>query len=376
MPDFNMVVIGAGGGPNENDLSSYIVKTSSARWEDGSLCLDAGSGLGALAGILTQHPRLFGSDHGHKTDVPESPQQAAVDVYYSISAFIISHGHLDHVTSLVLAAGSQSGPSKRIYALPTTIRVLETVFNGLIWPKLAMHERGTVPKSFYLYEPMSPQDGYTQVSPGISARVMPVTHGICSHSVDRAYESSAWFIRNDKTGSEFLYFGDVEPDSISNNPRTRQVWRAAAPKIKSGKLHTIFLECSWRSDRPNAMLFGHLSPPHVLEELRNLATEIRTYDGKSEPAIQPPPSLFVSILAALGFGPKAPPPPPPLPDSQLLGSLKDIRLVVTHCKSTPEIFPDGATIADVICDEIRCLTNAAGLGITIFAAKQGDAIDI
>lgn len=208
---------------------------------------------------------------------------------------------------------------------------------------------------------------------------MPITHGVCSQSSDNAYESSAWFVRNNNTGSEFLYFGDVEPDSISNKPRTRPVWKAASAKIQSGKLYTIFLECSWRSDRPNAMLFGHLSPPHVLDELRNLATEVKTYDARVKPPSQPRQSLFSTILGALGIAPKPrklppPSPSPPLPDSQLLGALKGVRLIVTHCKSTPEPFPDGATIADVICEEIRSLTDAAGLGITIVAAKQGDII--
>ncbi|KAG8863742.1 3',5'-cyclic-nucleotide phosphodiesterase pde1 [Tulasnella sp. 330] len=242
-----------------------------------------------------------------------------------------------------------------------------------------MHEGEAVPESFYLYEPISPQGAYTIVAPDISTRAMPITHGVCSHNSDNAYESSAWFVRNDKTGSEFLYFGDVEPDSISNKPRTHSVWKAAAAKILSGKLNTIFLECSWRSDRPNAMLFGHLSPPHVLDELRNLATEVKTHEERPKLAPRPRPSLFSIILSALGIASKPqklPPPSPPLPDSQLLGALKGIRLIVTHCKSSPEAFPDGATIADVICEEIRSLTDAVGLGVTIVAAKQGDMIDI
>lgn len=203
---------------------------------------------------------------------------------------------------------------------------------------------------------------------GISARVMPVSHGQCAQSKRGTYESSAWFIRNDATYREFLFFGDVEPDTISLNPRTSAVWRAAAPKIRAGRLDTIFLECSYQSNRPTSQLFGHLSPPHVLNELRSLATELVLANQPTKP--KPKRSCWYSFFWSL-FGYRTSEPVRTLPDNELQGALKGLRLIVTHCKATTDDFPEGQTIADAISSEIRDLVDAAGLGISIVAAKQG-----
>lgn len=102
---------------------------------------------------------------------------------------------------------------------------------------------------------------------------MPVCHG--KNDTFGDFESTAFFIRHDPTGKEFLFFGDVSPDSLceSSNPRTRSVWRAAAPKIPS-KLSTIFIECSWPAGRTDEQLYGHLSPEHLVDELTTLAAEV------------------------------------------------------------------------------------------------------
>ena len=78
---------------------------------------------------------------------------------------------------------------------------------------------------------------------------MPVSHG-CGPN-DDAYDSTALFIVDAATGCETLYFGDVEPDSVSSQPRNRAVWTAAAPLIASGALSTIFIECAGQSVRNN-----------------------------------------------------------------------------------------------------------------------------
>ena len=88
------------------------------------------------------------------------------------------------------------------------------------------------------------------------------------------YDSSAYFIRDIATGTEALIFGDLEPDSISLSPRNKQVWSEAAPKIASGALRGIFIECSYDDSRSTDTLFGHLSPRFLIEELQVLALEV------------------------------------------------------------------------------------------------------
>jgi hypothetical protein len=95
------------------------------------------------------------------------------------------------------------------------------------------------------------------------------------------YDSSAYFIRDIATGKEVLIFGDVEPDSISLSPRNKHVWSEAAPKIASGQLRGVFIECSYDDSRSDDLLFGHLAPRFMIEEMKSLANEVRKHrDGR------------------------------------------------------------------------------------------------
>ncbi|QKX61895.1 uncharacterized protein TRUGW13939_09051 [Talaromyces rugulosus] len=87
-------------------------------------------------------------------------------------------------------------------------------------------------------------------------------------------ESSAFFIRDDVTGSEIIIFGDIEPDSVSLEPRNKRVWEIAGPKIAAGTLRAIFIECSYNDSVDDETLYGHLCPRHLIAELKVLATKV------------------------------------------------------------------------------------------------------
>jgi len=87
-------------------------------------------------------------------------------------------------------------------------------------------------------------------------------------------ESSAFFIRDRSTGSEVIVFGDVEPDSVSLDPRNKRVWEVAAPKVANGSLRAIFIECSFNDSVDDHSLYGHLCPRHLIAELRVLARKV------------------------------------------------------------------------------------------------------
>lgn len=88
------------------------------------------------------------------------------------------------------------------------------------------------------------------------------------------YDSCAYFIRDVATSREVLIFGDVEPDSISLSPRNFNIWQEAAPKVASGKLAAILIECSYDDSRSDERLFGHLIPRYLMEELGALAIQV------------------------------------------------------------------------------------------------------
>jgi hypothetical protein len=94
-------------------------------------------------------------------------------------------------------------------------------------------------------------------------------------------ESSAFFLRDHRTGSEIIVFGDVEPDSVSQEAHNKLVWEAAAPKIANGKLRAIFIECSYNDSTDDSYLYGHMCPRHLVFELSALASKVmEVRDGK------------------------------------------------------------------------------------------------
>jgi cAMP phosphodiesterase len=221
------------------------------------------------------------------------------------------------------------------------------IFNNIIWPNLSDENNGAGLFTYMrLVEGGSPAygdgdgKGYIEICEGLSVKVWSVSHGHCvenhSHRGSSAgpggsvssesspnqgptlagnsrgqvssaprgsgaglmsgemsrsnsyeqfcvYDSSASFIRDIATGKEVLIFGDVEPDSISLSPRNIRVWQDAAPKIASGQLLGIFIECSYDDSRAIDMLFGHLTPRFLYEELRVLAGEVNAVNGIESP---------------------------------------------------------------------------------------------
>ena len=186
---------------------------------------------------------------------------------------------------------------------------------------------------------------------------MPISHG-CTSDVNEVYDSTAFFIRNGSFDKEFLFFGDVEPDTLSSSPRTLAVWHAAAPLIPA-RLDTIFLECSWTSSRPDSMLFGHLAPRHFVQELCSLAREVARCRSTRRPSLNgssSPPAKRIKLQE---------------PELDLAGALQGVRVYVIHCKET---FDDDRRPTEVILGEIRELLVEHALGVEVEVARQGTRI--
>ena len=217
----------------------------------------------------------------------------------------------------------------------------------------------------------------------VSVRAMPVLHGQNDTLGD--YESSAFFVRHDASGQQFLFFGDVAPDSLAARaPQTIAVWRAAAPLIPHA-LATLFIECSWPSGRPDDQLYGHLSPEHLVDELVALAAEVAaarlakaaaegtpaavaTDDGTDTPPPEPKRrrkrrKRRRKMSAEL----PSPSPPPPL------GPLAGLRVYIIHCKDDLE-GKYSEPISHVIRDQVDALVQAKGLGAEVLSADQGMTI--
>lgn len=184
---------------------------------------------------------------------------------------------------------------------------------------------------------------------------MTLSHGKNASGV---YESSCFFLKHVPTQREFLFFGDVEPDSVAAKPRNGTVWRAAAPKIPHA-LAAVFIECSYAAGRPDEALWGHLTPDHLVQELIALATEVvlaRTLHGerhrKSRTSVRPRKKQKRE----------------PLPPEALRGALTGLRVYIMHCK---EHFCTERPISEVIAEQCRERLAPHGLGLELLTADQG-----
>lgn len=108
-------------------------------------------------------------------------------------------------------------------------------------------------------------------SPARSPRLLPSNP---KEPMLSTVESSAFFLRDHHTGHEIIVFGDVEPDSVSMGTHNKRVWEAAAPKIATGKLRAIFIECSYNDSTDDSYLYGHMCPRHLVSELSVLANKV------------------------------------------------------------------------------------------------------
>lgn len=130
----------------------------------------------------------------------------------------------------------------------------------------------------------------------VTQPAFPRTPGAHSENADpithyQPVDSSAFFIRNDFNGQEIIVFGDIEPDSVSLHPRNQVVWEDAAPKIVSGTLKAMFIECSFDDSVRDEDLYGHLCPRHLIAELGVLAGKVMTHKRNQQGmSLQEPPS--------------------------------------------------------------------------------------
>ncbi|KAL8806303.1 MAG: hypothetical protein Q9182_001450 [Xanthomendoza sp. 2 TL-2023] len=367
-PAFQIIILGAGGGPNEDNVTGLLVRSTARQWtRDSVLAVDAGVHLAAIIRIFEEHlpqatlrntktSTATISVNGDSLPTPtestkpkicmltgpfanlelphETAKANATYVFRNlISTYLITHPHLDHVAGFAIntAALQQTLRRKRVAALPSTIEAIrEHIFNGVIWPNLSDEGDGAV--GFVSYDRLvdggnvalgdGEGRGYIEVCDGLAVKGWSVSHGECmrhshhqgsyssesteaayspyysrrssrkdisSGSMDsarsqsfsqvspekKAYDSAAFFLRDEHTGKEVLIFGDVEPDSVSLNPRTARVWQDAAAKLSAGLLTGILIECSYDNSQPDGMLFGHLTPRHLVIELGVLASKVR-----------------------------------------------------------------------------------------------------
>lgn len=191
-------------------------------------------------------------------------------------------------------------------------------------------------------------------------------------------ESTAYFVRDNKTSTEILVFGDLEPDSLSLSPRNKIVWLDAAPKIKAGKLKAIFMECSWDNSQADSELYGHMKPHFVMEELQVLANLVSppptkdenenenhsTTTGNTSPQIKVsnPFSDISNDSIQRERGKRR----------KFVKPLEGITVVIIHMK---EKLDDGPGIRELVRAELMAMEENMELGCTFVVSEAGMSLE-
>ena len=251
---FVSVVLGAGGGLREDNLSAYLLAPADSQ---DFIALDAGTLLAGLRRAFCKN------SFGAVTVPPESDlSPEGWFLRHRIKAYLITHAHLDHVAGLVM--NSPEDDKKAIFGLPCTINYLrDYLFNGKIWPNFGNEGEDALHKYHYIRA----QPGHTYTVANTSMSIEPF---VLDHIPN--CPSTAYLIHS--KDAYVLYFGDTGPDALTATHCLQTIWTRVAPLIRDKKLHGIFLESSHPNDHPDHLLFGHLTPTWVMDELHRLAAVV------------------------------------------------------------------------------------------------------
>ncbi len=310
---FKVVVLGCGGGPQESNLSSYLLAPKES---NAFIALDAGTLFDGITLAIEKNSFL---------DIPGDPNtnstQEEVILRDHIKAYLISHAHLDHVAGLVL--NSPYDRAKPIFGIASTIDYIrDYLFNGKIWPNFG--SEGKKPRfNLYQYERLKPAQKKLIPSTEMSVEAFLLSH-------PDGYPSTAFLLTS--RDAHILYCGDTSPDALEKKKHLQTLWRKIAPLIRDNKLSAIFLECSYPNRQPADHLYGHLEPKFMMEEFHTLA---RLVD----------------------------------PVNPLI-SLKNVKVVVTHIKNSPVQGPSAATL---IRQELENLND---LSIPFIFPEQGQRLEL
>lgn len=263
-PTLEVVPLGIRGGSDESNLSSYAV---SVIGEHAYVCLDAGTVRAGIEAAIRN-----GIWTGDPADVLRK----------NIKGYLLSHPHLDHVSGLILNSPDDS--AKPIYGIESCLAVVrDKYFTWESWANFGTDgEKPTLNK--YTYKTLTP--GTTLTLDGTSLSVTPY---LLSHV--NPYNSTAFLVEHN--AAAILYLGDTGADRIEKSDKLLKLWQIAATHIRGKKLRAIFIEVSFSNEQTDNLLFGHLTPNLLMEELEKLA------------ALLP------------------------------VGALKDFPVVVTHMKPAP-----------------------------------------
>ncbi len=239
---FKIVPLGVKGGIDESNLSAYMLAIEGT---DDYVCLDAGTLHAGIQKAVDNGVFKVGAD---------------IVLKRYIKGYFISHGHLDHTAGLIINSPEDS--TKNIYGLPFCLDVLrEKYFTWESWANFANEgEKPAIGK--YHYTPLTVGKDTTIANTQMNVRAFPLSHVA-------PQLSTAFLIGHN--GNYILYLGDTGADEIEKNDKLHKLWEQVAPLVSAKKLKAILIEISFPNEQPTKLLFGHLTPNLLMNEMTVLA---------------------------------------------------------------------------------------------------------
>lgn len=251
---FDVVALGVKGGIDSSNLSSFYIQPIN---DNRGVIFDAGS-------IVPGIEKAIQKKSFHVPLVHQNQQTLTAEFVLTewVKGYVISHAHLDHVAGLVVV--SPDDTTKPIYALKSTLNIFERhLFNWQVWPNFA--NRGVPPTlAKYTYTELKQNARLALTDTKLNVTAYPLSHN--------GVESTAFLI--EYSDSAILCIGDTGADKHEGGRHLRVMWNNVARYVNRGALKGIIIETSYSNERPGTLLFGHLTPQLVIEELNVLVNLI------------------------------------------------------------------------------------------------------
>lgn len=377
---FSFVCLGVGGGPFDDNCSCYVMKPADKAWHEGTVLVEGGSFLGSLRNCLQQPESAF-----YDAEFPSNiDADGRTEIFNSwITNVFVSHGHLDHIYGLVLASANNR-VQRPVYGLEDTLETILSVFNGRIWPRLASYDESD-PMAFYHLRTLKINTSLN-IAPEVDVTAFPISHGptrlsegtMCFNDellhaepvehppceMDGAFcrtVSTAFLFTNHRRDQDVLFMGDVEPDLVCHSSCNNALWENVAPRAAQNKLKAVFIECSFASEQPIHLLFGHLTPVYLYKELECLARHVRLCQRQDENVLE---GTLLGLKCIV---------------IHLKGMVLSADPSYTSCtpvpKSTPsKQVPLPVPLSELIQHELNALEAKGRLGVEFIIAQRGQRI--
>jgi cAMP phosphodiesterase len=240
---FDIVPLGVYGGGLEGNLSAYLIGESN---KNSFVCFDAGT-IGSGIKVAVEKGTFLVSEN------------EVLKNY--IKAYFITHGHLDHNSGLII--NSPADAKKPIYGFDFVINIYKDhYFINDTWINFANEGQTPILNKY----------NYNYLTKGLPVTIPDTELTITPFELDHVapYKSSAALIQN-SVDNYVLYLSDTGADRIEGGSQLDSLWQTIAPIVKANKLKALMIEVSFPNKQQEHLLFGHLTPKLLQEELASLS---------------------------------------------------------------------------------------------------------